>query len=44
MGFIAAQLGHSDAQMTEKHYAHLSLSYIADTTRASLPALGEFQA
>jgi integrase len=40
MGVIAAQLGHSDTRMTEKHYAHLSPSYIADTIRASLPALG----
>jgi len=43
MGVIAAQLGHSDTRMTEKHYAHLSPSYIADTIRASLPALGDFQ-
>ena len=42
MGVIAAQLGHSDTRMTEKHYAHLSPSYIADTIRASLPALGDF--
>jgi integrase len=43
MGVIAAQLGHSDTRMTEKHYAHLSPSYIADTIRASLPALGYFK-
>ena len=43
MGVIAAQLSHSDTQMTEKHYAHLSPSYIADTIRASLPALGDFR-
>jgi integrase len=43
LGVIAAQLGHSDTRMTEKHYAHLSPSYIADTIRASLPALGNFQ-
>jgi integrase len=42
MGVIAAQLGHSDTRMTEKHYAHLSPSYIVDTIRASLPALGYF--
>jgi integrase len=40
MGVIAAQLGHSDTRMTEKHYAHLSPSYIADTVRAALPGLG----
>jgi integrase len=27
MGVIAAQLGHSDTRMTEKHYAHLAPSY-----------------
>jgi integrase len=40
MGVIAAQLGHSDTRMTEKHYAHLSPNYVADTVRAALPALG----
>jgi integrase len=43
MGVIAAQLGHSDTRMTERHYAHLSPSYVADTIRASLPALGDFK-
>lgn len=40
MGVIAAQLGHADTRMTEKHYAHLAPSYIADTIRAALPGLG----
>ena len=40
MGVIAAQLGHSDTRMTEKHYAHLAPSYIADTVRAALPGFG----
>ena len=40
MGVIAAQLGHVDTRMAEKHYAHLAPSYIADTIRANLPALG----
>jgi len=40
MGVIAAQLGHSDTRMTERHYAHLAPSYIADTVRAALPSLG----
>jgi integrase len=39
MGVIAAQLGHSDTRMTEKHYAHLSPGYVADTVRAALPVL-----
>lgn len=43
MGVIAAQLGHADTRMTEKHYAHLSPSYVADTIRAALPALGAFE-
>ena len=43
MGVIAAQLGHSDTRMTEKHYAHLSPNYVADTIRASLPALGNVE-
>jgi integrase len=40
MGVIAAQLGHADTRMTEKHYAHLAPSYIADTIRAHFPTLG----
>jgi hypothetical protein len=31
MGVIAAQLGHVDTRLAEKHYAHLTPSYIADT-------------
>ncbi|MDR7040481.1 integrase [Methylobacterium sp. BE186] len=40
MGVIAAQLGHADTRMTEKHYAHLAPSYVADTVRSALPAYG----
>ncbi|WP_292528326.1 site-specific integrase [Methylocystis sp.] len=40
MGVIAAQLGHADTRMTEKHYAHLAPSYVAETVRGALPALG----
>ena len=40
MGVIAAQLGHADTRMTEKHYAHLSPSYVAQTIRANFPVLG----
>ncbi len=43
MGVIAAQLGHSDTRMTERHYAHLSPNYVAETVRAALPALGIFE-
>jgi hypothetical protein len=34
------QRGHADTRMTEKHYAHLSPSYVADTIRAHFPTLG----
>jgi hypothetical protein len=40
MGVIAAQLGHSDTRVTEKHYAHLAPSYVADTIRAALTDFG----
>ena len=40
MGIIAEQLGHADTRMTEKHYAHLASSYVADTIRAHFPNLG----
>ena len=40
MGVIAEQLGHADTRMTEKHYAHLAPSYIAETIRAHFPTLG----
>jgi integrase len=43
MGVIAAQLGHSDTRMTERHYAHLAPSYVAETVRAALPALANFK-
>ena len=40
MGVIAAQLGHTDMRMTEKHDAHIAPSYVADTIRANFPTLG----
>ncbi len=40
MGVIAAQLGHADTRMTEKHYAHLAPSFIEQTIRANFPVLG----
>src|SRR5262249_22567448 len=40
LGDIAEQLGHADTRMTEKHYAHLAPSYVADTIRAHFPTLG----
>jgi integrase len=40
MPVIASLLGHADTRMTEKHYGHLSPSYIATTLRANLPSFG----
>jgi integrase len=37
---IAANLGHADTRMTEKHYAHLAPGYVAQVIRATLPRLG----
>jgi len=39
MAVIARQLGHADTRMTEKHYAHLAPSYIAQTIRENFPVL-----
>ncbi len=40
MPVIAKQLGHADTRMTEKHYAHISPSYVADTIRQNFPTFG----
>jgi integrase len=40
MSVIAEQLGHSKTKVTEKHYAHLAPSYVADTIRANAPTFG----
>lgn len=40
MPVIAAQLGHADTRICEKHYAHLTPNYIADTIRANFPDMG----
>jgi integrase len=34
---VAKNLGHSDTRMVEKHYGHLSPSYLADAIRAAAP-------
>jgi integrase len=36
---VAKNLGHTDTRMVEKHYGHLSQSYIAEAIRAAAPAL-----
>jgi integrase len=40
MAVIAAQLGHADTRITEKHYAHLGPSYVADTVRNAFDEIG----
>lgn len=37
---IAANLGHKDTRMTERHYAHLAPSHVAEVIRAAMPRLG----
>ena len=40
LAVVAAQLGHSDTRMVEKHYGHMAPSYIADTVRATFSSMG----
>jgi len=40
LAVIAEQMGHADTRMTERHYAHLSPNYVADTIRQNFPNLG----
>ncbi|MEI7608699.1 MAG: tyrosine-type recombinase/integrase [Rhodospirillaceae bacterium] len=40
LAVVAAQLGHSDTRMVEKHYGHLAPSYIADTVCATFGNMG----
>ena len=40
MRVIAEALGHADTRVTERHYAHVSPSYVADTIRANVPTFG----
>jgi integrase len=40
LAVIAAQLGHADTRMVEKHYGHMSPSYVAATVRAAFGSLG----
>jgi len=37
---VAKNLGHSDTRMVEKHYGHLSSSFVADAIRAGAPHFG----
>jgi integrase len=40
MAVIAQQLGHASVKVTEKHYAHLAPSYVADEIRRGAPKFG----
>ena len=37
---VAAQIGHRSTVMTERHYAHLQPSFVAEQIRSKLPAFG----
>jgi integrase len=37
---VARNLGHASTVMVEKHYGHLSASYIDDAIRAAAPRFG----
>jgi len=38
---LAKNLGHVDTRMVEKHYGHLSDSFIADQVRKHAPRFGK---
>src|SRR5262249_2421196 len=40
MRYVAEALGHASTAMTEKHYAHLAPSHVADTIRKHAPTFG----
>jgi len=37
LAVIASAMGHADSRLTERHYAHLSPSHVAEQVRANLP-------
>jgi hypothetical protein len=37
---VAKNLGHADTRMVERHYGHLSVSFITDAIRAGAPRFG----
>ena len=41
---IARNLGHADTRMTEKHYAHLAPSFVAEQIRRFAPTFGTVEA
>ncbi|MDP6787996.1 MAG: tyrosine-type recombinase/integrase [Rhodospirillales bacterium] len=40
LAVIAAQLGHRDTRMVERHYGHLSPGYVASTVREAFGSMG----
>lgn len=40
---VAKNLGHADTRMVEKHYGHLSASYITEAIRAGAPRFGNVE-
>ena len=40
LAYVAAQLGHTDTRMVEKHYGHLAPSALAESIRALCPIQG----
>lgn len=40
LAVVAAQLGHSDTRMVEKHYGHLAPNYVRDTVRSLYSPMG----
>jgi integrase len=40
LAYVAAQLGHTDTRMVEKHYGHLAPNALAESVRALMPKLG----
>lgn len=40
LAYVAAQLGHSDTRMVEKHYGHLAPNALAESIRTLAPKLG----
>jgi integrase len=44
LNVVARNLGHADTRMTEKHYAHLAPSYVAETIRKFAPDFGTAEA
>jgi integrase len=40
LNVVAHNLGHANTRMTEKHYAHLAPSYLAETIRKFAPTFG----